>query len=277
MSGPDLHLHSTASDGTLTPAQLVERAEELGVLTISLTDHDTTAGVADALAAAASRPVTVVPGVELSAGLGGRGVHLLGYHVDHADERFCARLAELRAIRLERAERIVYALARDGFDITINDVLAIASDGAIGRAHIAQLLVASGHVASVQEAFRTLLGSSAPYFVPKPVPEPAEVIGWIGDAGGVAVLAHPGLSQVDDLIGDFAQEGLGGIEAYHGAHDALQRTLYASVADTFGLIVTGGSDFHGDLRAGGDIGSAHVPEAVTAALTDAHRARAASR
>ncbi|MBN1192530.1 MAG: PHP domain-containing protein [Coriobacteriia bacterium] len=266
MHGPDLHLHSTASDGALSPTELVEAAARLRIPAIALTDHDSVSGVAEALDAAADTSVTVIPGVELSSGKDGRGIHILGYHVDHTDTELLSRLAGLREKRVLRAERIVAALLEDGYDLTLAEVMARANGGAVGRAHIAQLLVDAGHAASTDDAFLRFLGRSTPYYVPKPVSPPEEVIGWIRAAGGVAVLAHPGLSEVDDLIGELVSAGIVGIEAYHGSHDRHSRERYAHIAASYGLVATGGSDFHGDEREGVAIGTVAVPDNVVAAL-----------
>lgn len=276
MPGPDLHVHSTASDGALTPAQLVAHAERLGVPTIALTDHDTVDGIASALEAAVGSTVAVIPGVELSAGIGDRGVHILGYYVDHTNAALLAKLVELRAIRLARAERILSALKAGGIEIGLADVLDAADGGAVGRAHIAQQLVDAGYAESVPQAFRTLLGSSAPYYVPKPVSSPIEVVGWIHAAGGVAVLAHPRLSEADEFLPVLVDAGIVGIEAYHGSHDAETRAHYEELASRLGLIVTGGSDFHGDQHEGGELGSANVPANAAAALAAAHAERHAN-
>lgn len=277
MPGPDLHLHSSASDGAYRPAELVRRAQAAGLPAISITDHDTVAGTAEALSAAQDMPLVVISGVELSAGHGDRGMHILGYHVDHTDVRFQDRLAGLRSVRIQRAERIVYALAHDGFRITVDEVLAVADGGSVGRAHIARLLVDSGQAPSVSDAFRTLLGKSAPYFVPKPVHAPEEMLEWIAEAGGVGVLAHPGLSRVDDLIGPLVDAGLAGIEVYHPAHDAAHTARYAELAASLGLIATGGSDFHGLDRQGDAMGRADVPERVVHDLEAARTTRKTSR
>lgn len=266
MAGPDLHVHSTASDGALGPRALVERAEQLGLPAIAITDHDTVDAVAEALEAARASVVTVIPGVELSAGVGERSVHILGYHIDHTDPVLLSRLSTLRAARVHRAERIVAALRADGFLISLEDVMAAADGGAVGRAHIAQLLVEAGHTASVADAFREMLGSSAPYYVPKPVSSAQEVIGWVEAAGGVAVLAHPALSTADDLIPALVEAGIVGLEAFHGAHDEPTRQHYVGLARAHGLIVTGGSDFHGDQHEGGELGSANVPPDTVAVL-----------
>ncbi|MRS12407.1 MAG: PHP domain-containing protein [Actinobacteria bacterium] len=262
MSGPDLHVHSTASDGVLTPSEIVSLAIRSDCPAIALTDHDSVDGVAEALAAADGTALIVIPAVELSAGIGDRGVHVLGYWIDHTDPTLLQRLEHLRRIRVERATIIVQALSAGGFPVTIEDVLAAADGGAVGRAHIAQLLVATGYVDSVQEAFERLLGSSAPYYVAKPVYPPAEVISWITDAGGVAVLAHPGLSEVDDLIPGLVADGIVGLEAYHPAHDRDAALTYSGMAASLQMIVTGGSDFHGLGRERDRLGSEDVPEIV---------------
>lgn len=270
--GPDLHLHSTASDGTVTPSGLVRLALSVGCPAIALTDHDTVDGVPEALAASSGTGLTVIPAVELSAGVVERGLHILGYHIDHTDPALRARLERLRAVRIERAERIVFALSEAGFALTIQEVLDAADGGSVGRAHIAQRLVATGQVPSVHEAFVRLLGSEAPFYVPKPVESPEDVLGWIRDAGGVPVLAHPGLSRVDDLIPSLVEAGLGGIEAYHPSHDEPTTTRYAALAADVGILVTGGSDFHGLDREGDELGSVDVPWSVVGALQTSHAA-----
>lgn len=272
MPGPDLHIHSTASDGALTPAEVVARAAALGIAVIAITDHDTVAGIDEAVEAGRDLGVRVIPGVELSAGIDGRGVHVLGYHIDHTREALSVELARLRAVRIERAAHIVDSLASSGLDLSMHDVLDAADGGAVGRAHIAQVLVSAGHASSVSDAFARLLGSGRPHYVPKPVGSLAQVVGWIHDAGGVAVLAHPALSEVDDLIGSLAGHGVVGIEAYHASHDRPTRERYVALAREHGLICTGGSDFHGDQSDGNPLGSADVPDSVAADL-DACRDR----
>lgn len=270
---PDLHIHSTASDGTLPPREIVARAARAGIPAIAITDHDTVAGVNEALEEGARLGVTVVPAVELSAGLGGRGLHVIGYFVDHTDPVLLDRLSRLRAARLRRARAMVRALSEAGYDIDLADVLLAADGGAVGRAHVAQTLVQAGYASSIADAFDRLLAHGRPFYVPKPVAPPATVIGWIRDAGGIAVLAHPGVSEVDDLIDELVSAGLAGLEVYHTDHDTSERDRYRRRAEDLGLIVTGGSDFHGDDRPGGGLGSAAVPPPVLDALLAARPQR----
>jgi len=261
----------------MTPGDLVRQAVDLRLPAIAITDHDTVAGTAEALAAAEGSPLIVISGVELSAELEDRGIHILGYHIDHTDPELLAELASLQAMRVRRAGRIVRALAADGYSITLDDVLASADGGSVGRAHIAQLLVGAGRASSTKDAFTRLLGDSAPYYVPKVVRTPAAVIGLVHRAGGVAVLAHPGLSGVDDLIPGLVADGISGIEAYHGSHDAPTRERYERLAASLGLVVTGGSDYHGEHREGEIMGTARVPLTVLATLETARQTRMSTR
>lgn len=270
MHGCDLHIHSTASDGTLAPSRLVELAVEAGLSTIAITDHDTVGGVGEALQAGARLGVRVIPAVELSAGVGERGMHILGYFIDHTDPELARRLEHLRSVRMARAERIVRSLRRADLPVTLQDVLRAAEGGAVGRAHIAQVLVNTGHAVSVSDAFDRLLGSGRPHYVPKPVSSVDEVLGWIRDAGGIAVVAHPALSGIDDLVPRLAEAGIVGIEAFHASHDARTRARYVDLAARHGLVATGGSDFHG-ATGGNPLGSGPVPPGAVDVLEAAWR------
>ncbi len=260
MTGPDLHIHSTFSDGLLTPEEIVGRAISLGLPAIAIADHDSVGGVGPALDAADGTGLTVIPAVELSADDHGRSVHLLGYHIDHTDRTLLERLASLRRERIARARRIIDALSSDGIDIRSDALLPDHDRAAIGRAHIARALIASGHARDMSDAFDRFVGDRAPYFAAKTPVTPERAIGWIAEAGGVAVLAHPGLSAVDDRIDSLISAGLAGIEACHASHDSATTERYRALADKLGLIATGGSDFHGSEREGGDIGSSTAPE-----------------
>lgn len=265
----DLHVHSTASDGTLTPRDLVLRAAERGLSAIALADHDSVDGVPEALAAGERAGVTVVPAVELSAIHEERDVHILGYFIDHASTRFRDRLRELRDARLDRARRIVEVLRADGYEVDLDDVLALSDGGAVGRSHVARALVDRGHVTDVREAFERLLGRGKPYYVPKDVTAPAEVVGLVREAGGLPVLAHPAVTGVEALVAALVPAGLAGVEAYHSEHDPAQTARCVELAREHGLLVTGGSDYHGPSTTGAELGVPEVDDAVLAALAQA--------
>jgi len=272
--GPDLHVHSTLSDGLLAPHELVEHALSLGLPALAITDHDTVSGIVPAVMAAAGTTLSIIPAIELSAAAGDRTLHILGYHIDYYDEVLLGRLALLRKHRRLRARRIVRALALDGIRVDIDALVAASSGAAVGRAHIARQLIETGHARDMDDAFERFVGDTAPYFAAKSIVTPTEAIRWIIDAGGVAVLAHPGLNTVDDLIPSLVDAGLGGIEAYHASHDPITAARYSKLASRLGLIVTGGSDYHGSSREGGDMGCASAPEG---ALTDLAAAAARLR
>lgn len=270
MPGPDLHLHSTFSDGLLTPEDLVTRALALGLPAIAIADHDSVAAVAPALQAARDSGLAVVPAVELSASAHGRTVHMLGYFIDHLDPTLLARLAALRESRRSRAQRIVDALSAAGIAIDLTPSHPAGERGAaIGRAHIARALIAAGHAHDMRDAFDRFLGEDAPYFASKEPLAPADAIAWIREAGGVAVLAHPGLNDIDDLVLSLVDAGIAGIEAFHGSHTEDTACRYAALAGRYGLIATGGSDFHGSPREGGDMGCAAAPDGALEALAGA--------
>ncbi|MBN2248283.1 MAG: PHP domain-containing protein [Coriobacteriia bacterium] len=271
MPGPDLHLHSTFSDGLFTPEQLVARAVELHLPAIAIADHDSVGGVEPALRAAEATGLLVVPAVELSAEAGERTVHLLGYHIDHTDGSLLGHLAELRDHRRARARRIVRSLSAAGIELDLAGTSSAGDEAAIGRAHIARALVQAGFARDMADAFERFVGDHAPHFVAKSLVTPERAIEWITQAGGVAVLAHPGLSRVDDLIPSLIGAGLAGIEACHASHDPLTAERYRTLAAGLGLIVTGGSDYHGSQREGGDMGCAWAPEGSLEALLTAAR------
>jgi len=259
----DLHAHTTASDGTLAPDALVARAIERGLDVLAVTDHDSVAGIAAAVAAARGTALTVVPGVELSAVWEDRDVHVLGYFIDAEDAHLLAHLEDLRLARLHRAEAIVAALREAGYDVRIEEVLDLAGGGSVGRSHVARALVNGGHVPSVPDAFANLLGRGRPFYVSKDVRSPVDVLEVIRSAGGLSVLAHPGVTHVDDLVPTLVEGGLSGIEAFHAEHTPEDRERYARLAADLGLLVTGGSDFHGIGTPAAELGSVDLPpEAV---------------
>ena len=262
----DLHVHSTASDGTLTPSQLVERARRNNVDVLAIADHDSVEGLAESSAAAEAVRIILVPAVELSSVFGDRDVHILAYFVDASSPALGEQLARLRAARRLRAEAMVVALNDAGYSISIDDVLAISGGGAVGRSHVARALVDAGHAETVARAFQTLIGRDMPFYVAKRSASPSEVIEGVRKLGAIPVLAHPGVTDVDELIPEMVAAGLLGIEAYHADHTPEQSQRYAALAERLGLLVTGGSDFHGPEAPNPDIGAADVPEDAVRAL-----------
>jgi predicted metal-dependent phosphoesterase TrpH len=245
----DLHLHTTASDGRLTPSELVSLAHRSGLRTIAVTDHDTVAAIAEATTVAATFGMRVVPGIEITAVADEKDVHVLGYFFDPASESLAELLVKQRADRVTRAREIASRLAAAGIHI---DIERLASDVAarpgtsIGRPQLAREMVRSGAVPSVQDAFDRWLATGRPAFVSRTGPSPAAVVEAIHAAGGIASLAHPGVTKRDDLIAPLAQSGLDAIEVYHSDHTAEQQASYRQTAARLGLLMSGGSDFHGD-------------------------------
>lgn len=243
----DLHLHTTASDGTLTPSELVLRARAAGLSIFSITDHDTTAGVDAARADAVQAELDLVPGIEISAVCEGRDVHILGYFINTAAAGLRAFLDQQRQERLRRVHEMGERLMALGAPIDLAPILSDAARGrSVGRPQIAAALLARGYVATRDEAFERFLEFGGPAFVPRRGASPEEVVAIIHEAGGLASLAHPGLSRRDHLIPAFAASGLDALEARHADHDSETETRYRALAGELRLLVTGGSDFHGD-------------------------------
>ena len=260
----DLHTHSTASDGTDSPAALVAVAHAAGLDVVALTDHDTTAGWAEAIAALPAG-LTLVPGLELSCRWnppdGGRSteLHLLGYLVDPGHPELSTTLDRLRSSRLGRAERMTRRMAADGVPITWDRVAQIASGASAGRPHIARALVETGIVGSVDEAFATLLNSGSPYHEPKEDLDALDGVRLVTAAGGVPVFAHPLARSRGRVVGDeavtaMAEVGLAGLEVDHPDHTEADRAHLRELAASRGLLTTGSSDYHGTnkrVRVGG--------------------------
>jgi 3',5'-nucleoside bisphosphate phosphatase len=244
----DLHLHTTCSDGLDTPEMLVESALASGYRIISITDHDTVEGVIRGLDAAAGTKLEVIPGIELSSIKDGIDIHILGYFIDYRDLEFIRSIAFFKEKRRDRADEIVLALNRLGLDIQIETVLRIAHGAPVGRPHIAEALLSEELISTYDEAFSRYIGVHGPAYVPKYRVEPREAIELIKSSGGVPVLAHPGVLNRDDLIGELVEHGLMGLEVIHPLHTIEVQAKYEKIARTFGLIVTGGSDWHGQGR-----------------------------
>ena len=243
----DLHLHTTASDGLFDPAALVDRAWRAGIRTMSVTDHDTTAGLSEAEIAARAAGITFVPGIEITAVHEGRDVHMLGYFFDRDDAALAGFLEHQRLDRLRRVHEMADKLLALGKPIDRESVVSSKAPGkSLGRPLVAKALVKAGHVADIRQAFDQLIGEGKPAFVERSGPGPAAVIDIIGRAGGVSSLAHPGLLRRDELIPAMVDAGLTALEAFHSEHDPTMTERYLAMAERHGILVTGGSDYHGD-------------------------------
>lgn len=258
----DLHLHTTASDGRLSPLELVEQAVAAGLAVMAATDHDTTASVEEVRTLAAERGIEAIAGIEITAIENGRDIHVLGYFLNPADPSFLAFLGSQRQSRVDRVRAIAARLADLGRPVDLSGALAAASRQsarAIGRPQVARAMIDAGHVANTREAFDRWLGHDQPAFVPRSGPSPETVIATIHRAGGLASLAHPGRTLIDTRIPALGEAGLDAIEAYHSDHDAAAADRYRRMADDLGLLITGGSDYHGDPAHGVTIGSSTLP------------------
>ena len=266
----DLHMHSTASDGSRTPADVVRAAAFAGLAAIALTDHDTVAGLAEAQVAGAELGVRIVNGVELSAVEGDAETHLLGLHL--RDVLVIEReLGALRDMRERRGQRIVEKLVALGVLVTFADVLAQASGGAVGRPHVARALVADGWATDVRDAFDRYLGAGKPAYVAKDQLGMADAIAIIHSAGGLAVLAHPGGAGTRERLTALMALGLDGVEVRHPGHSPSDTARLSAVAAQLGLVISGGSDWHGAADGPRTIGMMQVP-GHWLALQDAHLA-----
>ena len=276
MTGIDLHTHSTRSDGTTSPARNVALAVEAGLDGLALTDHDTLDGWDEAAEACDRAGLRFVPGVELSTELGAHSVHLLGYFLDPGYGPLLAECDRLRNERERRAHAIIGRLAAMGVDITFQAVAARANGAPVGRPHIAAAMVDAGVVPDLDAAFDGFIEDGGPAYVPKHALDPADGVRLIRDAGGVAVLAHPGLSLVDPAIMDgLVAAGLAGVEADHVGHDEPTRMFWRTAAAERNLYVTGASDFHG-TRKESRIGQGRTAVSVVDALQARSAAPAAA-
>lgn len=255
----DLHIHTTASDGLLTPEEVVEIAKREGLSAISITDHDTIDGYQTAKKRAEELEIELIPALELSTSHKGEDFHILGYLIDCENPEFLKKINSFQEERRVRGEEMVEKLNELGIDLSMETVKNIAGKGAMGRPHLADALLKEEFVHTYEEAFARYIGYHAPAYVPKRFLTPQEGIELIHLVRGVAVLAHPGTCRSQHAIYDFLQLGLDGIEAYHSKHDREATQNYINLANKLGLIYTGGSDCHG--RRGGKIliGTAKVP------------------
>jgi predicted metal-dependent phosphoesterase TrpH len=254
----DLHTHSTASDGILPPEQVIEAAQRCGLKALALTDHDTIAGVPAAREAGERLGIRIIAGVELSAFYEDHEVHLLALHLSQLDA-LEKRLAELRLMRLARAERIVEKLNALGIPITLDEVLLEADGGAVGRPHVARALIARGVVHDFRDAFMTYLGNNGSAFVPKDKLSIEDAIAIAHEAGALAIWAHPADGGRRDRLEPLIAAGLDGIEIRHPGHSGEDTKRLQALTDFFGLVPSGGSDWHGATEGPRRLGMMNVP------------------
>jgi predicted metal-dependent phosphoesterase TrpH len=273
--GIDLHLHTTASDGRCTPRELVERVASAGVSLMAVTDHDTTAAIAEAQEHARRHGIQTVTGIEITAVDAGRDLHVLGYLFDPQHDGLSTLLARQRAARIARIEAIGARLAAHGVPIDVGPMIEHTrreSGRSIGRPQVARAMVDAGYVASTNDAFERWLERGRPGFVAREGPTPEAVIDIIHEAGGIASLAHPGQRGLASRIPALAAAGLDAVEAFHPDHDAALVQQYIEVARGLNLLLTGGSDFHGDPAHGFEPGSVTLPAAEWERIQSRHRA-----
>ncbi|WP_059052299.1 PHP domain-containing protein [Paenibacillus senegalimassiliensis] len=274
----DLHTHTQASDGMNSPRANVELAKNMGLTGLAITDHDTMAGVAEARLAGKELGIDVVPGIEISTRAKDKDIHILGYFMDTENKQLEDRLQRLRSVRDERNELIIGKLQQLGIAITLQEVKeglgrTLRPDESLGRPHIADCLVRKGHATDLRDAFDQYLAEGKSGYASLPLISPEEAIHWIREAGGAAVIAHPGLYGDDELVKDILEQGRpAGIEVYHSDHGPEEERRYLELAAQYELIATGGSDYHG-VRQGvvfhGDLGSHVAPPAAVEQLRQA--------
>ncbi|MBZ0159900.1 PHP domain-containing protein [Candidatus Methylomirabilis sp.] len=258
----DLHTHSTASDGVLSPQGLVRFAKDSGISVLAVTDHDTLEGLPTAMAEGQRIGLQVIAGVEITAHVGDLEIHILGHFIDPDDNRLVEFLASSRNDRVERARRMVEKLWGLGLPLDVTEVLSLAPGHSVGRPHVAQAMIRRGYVTSLKEAFDRYLTQGKPGYVERSRTPAALAIRAIKEAGGVPSLAHPGQYGHDEIIPSLVQQGLMGLEVYHSEHDAGSLFRYERVCLEYGLLAVGGSDYHGTegLRSMG-LGRPALPEA----------------
>ncbi len=264
----DLHVHTNCSDGTLSPEDVVREAFRIGLHTIAITDHDSIAGVKIAQRCASKYNVYVVPALELSGynDSSNSEIHILGYFVDIENRALCEKAAELFSDRVKRIYKITEKLQALGVSVTAEEVFELSGNASPGRMHVAEVLCRRGFCDDLQEAFQRYISDNGPAYVPKKTITPLEAIDLIISAGGVPVFAHPGLTKKDELIPSLVKGGLQGIEAYYPAQSPEQQAKYLKIAEKYGLLVTGGSDFHGERKPEIPLGKVTIPNSLVKLL-----------
>ncbi len=255
----DLHTHTVHSDGALTPGELIQLANQKRLKVIGLTDHDTVSGIKEAQRVGRRLGVEVIPGIELSSEDRGKDVHVLGYFIETNCKDLLEWLKTFREARVTRAKKIVAKLKRFDIDLSVEEVLELAGTGAVGRPHIAELLVKHGFVNDIKEAFDKFIGTNGPAYVPKYRISPSRAIELIKASGGVPIIAHPGTIGDPDYVVYLAKLGIQGVEVWHPEHPPNLVETLMEIADDLGLLKTGGSDFHGGNRGKAELGAIRVP------------------
>ncbi|MBM7555990.1 PHP domain-containing protein [Halanaerobacter jeridensis] len=244
----DLHLHTTASDGNFSPEEVVAKADQLGFNAIAITDHDTIEGIKPALREGVKLDLEVVPGIEINTDYADTEVHVLGYYIDYENKVLLNKLKELKKARYFRAEKIVDKLNDLGIEINFDEVLNLADGAAVGRSHIAQIILEKGYVDQWGEVFDKYIGRKAPAYVERERLDVKGAIDLIKQANGIPVIAHPALINNDELLKKFIKWGAEGIEVYHTEHNKEKEEKYLKFAKEHNLLITGGSDCHGPRR-----------------------------
>jgi predicted metal-dependent phosphoesterase TrpH len=240
----DLHIHSTYSDGTLTPCEIVNICEGLHLRVISIADHDTVDGIQETIDCAQGR-IDVIPAIEMSSNIGSCDIHILGYFIDIHNDELLSYCEEFRTHRMKRVKRIISKLSRDGIKLEFEQIKVAANSCSLGRPHIAEVLVENGHARSINDAFNKYLGFNAPYYEPKKAIKPRAVIKKVLKSNGIPVIAHPGTIGDEQIIYQLIMDGCQGIEVWHPDHTHRCRQKLTEIAMKNGLLMTGGSDCHG--------------------------------
>ena len=291
MSPIDLHTHSTKSDGTFSPEELIRYAQAKGLSAIALTDHDTADGIEEALKAAqmlreeaqgssgSSSPAVpdVIPGVELSTQYRGRDIHVVGLFIDWRNSGFNTRLREFADARIYRNQKMCRLLTEGGYPVNYEELLSFFPDTVVTRAHFAQYMLEKGFISSIDEAFRKLIGDDCPFFVPREKISPQDGVSFLLQYGAVPVLAHPlqykmSDDQLCELLASLCGYGLSGIEVYYSGYKPADTAYLSRLAEKFGLLPSGGSDFHGSRKKGLDLGTGYgrlyVPDTLLPPLRE---------
>jgi predicted metal-dependent phosphoesterase TrpH len=256
----DLHIHTFYSDSTSSPQEVIQQAHQAGLHCIAITDHDTVDGIVPTMEAARELGLEVIAGVELSSEINGKDIHILGYCFDYQNENLLSRLNEMQNTRLERMKQMISKLHAVGIkNIELEEVTSRVQSKSVGRPHLAAVLVAKGKVSTMQAAFDKYLTEGAVAYVPKFKMSPVEAIELINSAGGVAVLAHPVLTAVDELIPQFVRAGLKGIEVFYPMHTENVIHFYQGIVQKHHLVATGGSDAHGSAKRHTYVGRVKIP------------------